>query len=223
MHLNREVKLIEWLHKVTIATMRQLREQFQVSHMTVVRALKKFGYYSSYNHNAAYYVLEDVPEFDELGLWTYRGVGFSRHGNLPNTIVALVEGSPAGLTVRELEERLETKVANLASRLVGVGRLECERCGGHQVVYLASGAEVRRAQLQERQQQLQQRAAGDKSELPEGCSAIEVIEVLRALLVKQDDTAAQLARRLQTSGTHVTAGQVDRIRDHYELKKKRRR
>jgi hypothetical protein len=69
--------------------MKQLRHQFQVSHMTVVRALKKFGYFASYNHNAFYYVLWDVPQFDDWGLWAYRDVRFSRYRTLPATIVAL--------------------------------------------------------------------------------------------------------------------------------------
>jgi len=222
MFTDREQKLINWLHQVKIATMRHLRHQFQISHMTVVRALKKFGYYASYNHNAAYYVLEDVPEFDDWGLWTYRNVGFSRHGNLPQTIIAVVEKASAGLTVRELEERLQSKVGNLVSRLVGEGRLQRERLVGRQVVYLASALEASSAQLQERRQQLQEEAAWGKPELPSGCSATEVIEVLRAIILTRDDNADRLARRFHTGGRRITAGQVRRILDHYGLKKKRR-
>ena len=46
-----EQKIIGWLRKVTVATMKQIRHEFEVSHMTVVRALKEFGYYASYNYN----------------------------------------------------------------------------------------------------------------------------------------------------------------------------
>jgi cobaltochelatase CobN len=49
--------------------MRQMRHQFQVSHMTVFCAWKKHGYHASYNHNAAYYTLADLPQFDDWGLW----------------------------------------------------------------------------------------------------------------------------------------------------------
>ena len=59
--------------------------------MTVIRALKKYGYYTSYNRNAGYYVLHDVPEFNEWGLWTYRDIRFSKYGTLTQTIVALCE------------------------------------------------------------------------------------------------------------------------------------
>jgi hypothetical protein len=219
---DREQKVVNWLHKVKVATMRHLRHQFQVSHMTVVRALKKFGYYASYNHNAAYYVLKDVPEFDDWGLWAYRNIRFSYYRSLPETIVAVVEKAPAGLTVRELEQRLQTKVGNLVSRLVGEGRVQRERLVGRQVVYLASSPEVRSPQLRQRQQELQEQAARGKAELPTGCSATEVIEVLRAMIVTRDDNPERLARGLQTGGTRITAGQVRRVLDHYALEKKRR-
>lgn len=78
MFTDREQKLINWLRKRKIATMRQLRHQFQVSHMTVFRALKKHGYHTSYNHNAAFYTPADIPQFDDWGLWAYRDVRFSR-------------------------------------------------------------------------------------------------------------------------------------------------
>ena len=106
----KEQKLVDWLRTRKVATMRHLKHQFQVSHMTVFRAFKKQGYHTSYNRNAAYYTLADVPEFDEWGLWAYRDVRFSRFGSLPDTLVGLVEQAPAGLTCDELEDRLQTQV-----------------------------------------------------------------------------------------------------------------
>jgi hypothetical protein len=75
---DREQKLVNWLWKRKTATMRQMRRQFQVSPMTVFRALKKHGYHTRYNHNAAYYTLADTPQFDDWGLRAYRNVRFSR-------------------------------------------------------------------------------------------------------------------------------------------------
>ena len=114
----KEQKLVNWLRRRKVASMRHLQHQFRVSHMTVFRALKKYGYHTSYNHNARFYTLADTPQFDEWGLWAHRDIRFSHAGSLPETLVALVTQSPAGRTVGELEERLQTHVANLLSRLV---------------------------------------------------------------------------------------------------------
>jgi hypothetical protein len=216
-----EQKVIDWLRKSTVATMDQIRKQLRISHMTVVRALKEFGYFASYNHNAAYYVLRDVPDFDDWGLWAYRDIRFSRYRTLPATIISVVERSPAGLTVRELEERLQTHAANVVSRLASKRQVQHERLVGRHTVYLASDLQVRAKQLEQRKRQLQQEAAREAAELPSGCSAFDVIEVLRTVILSRDKDPDRLARRLQAGGAHITAGQVRRALDRYAVEKKR--
>jgi hypothetical protein len=216
----RHEKLIRWLRKRKVATMAQLRHQFQLSHMTVVRALSKHGYYTSYNRNAAYYTLCDVPQFDDWGLWSYRQIGFSRYGTLTQTIVALVEKAPAGLTVRELEERLQTKTANLLCRLVHDGRIGQQALRGRQQVYLARASKQADRQYQQRRHPLPQPAPLGAG-LPEGCSAAEVIAVLRQMILSPSDRPDQLARKVQRRGVRVTAGRVRQVIDHYVLEKKR--
>jgi hypothetical protein len=186
--------------------------------MTVFRALKKYGYYTSYNYNAGYYTLRDVPQFDEEGLWSHRDIRFSRHGHLPDTLVALVEQAAAGRTVSELETRLQTPVANLLSRLVHDGRLQSVTLRGRQVVYVARPSEAADRQRQLRQAQLPPAAAGG---LPPGCSAREVIAVLRQMILTPDDGPEQWARQLQAASPPLTAGQVVQVLDHYGLEKKR--
>jgi hypothetical protein len=217
---DREQKVINWLKKRTVATMRQLRHQFQLSHMTVIRALKKEGYYTSYNHNASYYVLQERPAFNEWGLWAYRNIRFSRHGTLTQTIVALVESAPAGLTVAELEERLEVKVGNLASRLVHDGIVQREILPGRQAVYLAHDDETASTQYEKRGKLIVPQPRGSAL-LPEDCSPTEVIEILRQMVITRDASPPQLVRQLKNRDVHITAGQVRRVIEHYALEKKR--
>jgi hypothetical protein len=221
MFTEKEQKLVNWVRTRKVATMRHLQHQFQVSHMTVFRALKKQGYHTSYNRNAAYYTLADVPEFDDWGLWAYRDVRFSRFGPLPRTLVALVEQAPAGLTCGELEERLQTPVANLLCRLVQHGRLQRQRLQGRQVVYLACEPPHGRQQFEQRQQQLLALAEATQPGLPAGCSAPLVIDVLRQMILAPEENPESWAQQLQAQGRPVTARQVCRVRDHYRLEKKR--
>lgn len=219
---DREQKLVHWLRTRKVATKRHLQHQFQVCHMTVFRALKKVGYHTSYNHNAAYYTLAGVPEFDDWGLWAYRNVRFSRAGTLLETLVALVSRAPAGLTVGELEERLQTPVANLLSRLVQHGQLQRQVLRGRQVVYLSPAAEPGRRQWEQRQQDLRAVAVRAAQGLPAGCSALRVIDVLRQMILAPDEGPEPWARQLQAQGRQVTAGQVRQVQEHYGLEKKRR-
>lgn len=216
----REQKLVNWLRKAKVATMPLLLQQFQLSRMTVFRTLKKYGYFASYNHNAAYYALHDVPQFDEWGLWAYRDVRFSRHRTLLHTIVALVEQSPTGMTVAELEQRLQTEVANLLSRLVRDGRLTQQPIDGRRAVYLSGVAPHARRQYQHRQQEMS-RASSRQPGFPEGCSPVQIIEILGQMIRSPGSDPDQLAGQLQRRGLAVTARQVRRVREHYALEKKR--
>jgi hypothetical protein len=217
----REKKLVNWLRQRKVATQRQLQHQFQVCHMTVFRALKKHGYYTSYNHNGAYYTLADVPQFDEWGLWVWRDVRFSRAGTLLETLRALVTQAPAGLTVGQLQQRLQTRVANLLSRLVQQGRLARQVLPGRQVVYLSPVAEQSRQQWEQRQQTCRAATVATASGLPAGCPAALVIAVLRQMIMVSDQGPEQWARQLQAQGRPVTAGQVRQVQEHYGLEKKR--
>lgn len=215
-------KLVKWMKKRKVATMKAMRHQFQLSHMTVFRILKEYGYYTSYNYNARYYTLRDVPQFDPLGLWTYRDIRFSCYGTLNETIVAVVKKATAGLTVREVEDCLQTKAANLLCRLVHDGQLQQRPFRGRQLVYLAAETKQADQQFQIRQQALQQPTVPQR-DLPQGCSSSEVIEILRQMILSPQADPDQLARELRGRDVQATIRQVRRVIDHYALEKKRHR
>ncbi len=216
---DRQQKFVNWLKNRKVATMKLMRHQFQLSQITLVRYLKKYGYLTSYNHNAAYYTLYDVPQFDEWGLWTYRDVRFSKFGTLADTIVALVQNADAGMTTTEVEHRLQTKVANLLGRL-SQQRLARQVLSGRQVVYLAAQPAQARRQFQQRQNRLAEAAAADEL-LPSGLTAGQVIPILRQMVLAPEAQPEPLARQLARRGVAVTAGQVRQVIEHYALEKKR--
>jgi len=221
MAIERHQKLIAWMKARKVARMKSLRHQFQISHMTVFRILSDYGYHTSYNCNAAYYTLHDIPQFDSAGLWAYRAIRFSRHGTLSDTIVALVENAVAGQTVRELEDRLQTKAANLLCRLVHDGQLTQRTLQGRFVVYLVADPKRADQQFQQRQQ-LPQQVPIPRRSLPEGCSTALVIAILRAMVLAPKARPEQLAQQLNAQGVRVAASQVSRVIEHYALEKKRR-
>jgi hypothetical protein len=83
--------------------------------VTVFRKLKKLAYRTSYSHRGAYYTLNEIALFNDLGLWSFRSVWFSRYGTLVKTCEAFVTGSEAGYFAEELDNVLhvETKAALL--------------------------------------------------------------------------------------------------------------
>lgn len=220
-----ETGVVEHLRQWRIGTKKELCESLGVSHMTVVRALKKYGSFTSYNHNSAFYTLAEVPSFDADGLWLYREVGFSRRRTLEATLEHLVEGSPAGFTVAELEERLLAKVGNLLCRLCRKKRLSCFRLGRY-AVYVARDRERREGQEAARRRLVE--AAREKAlpeglptlGLPEGFDALTVTRILVRMIQAPQASVASHSKTLQAQGLSVTAERVREVMAHYGLLKK---
>ena len=59
------------------------------SRTTVFRTLSEIGYRTSYSHAGRYYTLDEIPRFDEDGLWVHGEALFSKYRTLRATIVEI--------------------------------------------------------------------------------------------------------------------------------------
>ncbi len=105
-----------------ILTLAEVADLIDGSIHTARRRLSEWGVLNSYNQNGRYYALPDVPEFDGNGLWQQRGVFFSQYGNLKQTVIALVQRSPAGLDAGDLRSLVGLDPRSFLS---GRGRCSC--------------------------------------------------------------------------------------------------
>jgi hypothetical protein len=222
----KEDSVVKRLRSRRVLDMKTLCEKLDVSHMTVVRALKKYGYHSSINHNGAFYTLHDIPSFDNDGLWTYRNICFSSHRTLDKTLMALVQNATAGLSVAELQQRLNTKVGNLLSRLCQKKQLS--RCfRGREAVYLAADPQQQqrqRSQFDLRQQEIQTTTPSsdtDSASFPPRCDVVLVLEVLIQIIKTPKADSAELAKAIRERGVKINQTQVKRVIDFYAIQKKR--
>lgn len=102
-----------------IVTMPEMMERLgtQVRH-TVIRKLKSIEPITSYSHKGAYYTLASVADFDQRGFWSFNHVQFSRHGNLLDTLCALITNSQRGYFLNELESILQVELRNPLLKLI---------------------------------------------------------------------------------------------------------
>ncbi len=139
--------LAKMLRKRKIATMGELMAALGTgSRRTVFRKLRELNYRASYSHRGGYYALDEVAEFDELGLWSHRDVRFSVHGTLLSTGAALVEAADSGYFADELDNLLHVGTKDALRKLVKDARLSRERLAG-QYLYCAADAGRMRQQL----------------------------------------------------------------------------
>lgn len=159
-----------WLLAHKVATLPELKQALgtHVS-MTVFRKLRELGYQSSYSHRGQYYTLDEIARFDEQGLWSHRGIWFSRYGSLLNSAEAFVQVSPAGYFSRDLEALLHVSVKEALLELVSQGRLTREPLP-QRFLYCSSEPAVRKQQLLERRMLQAQPTWAGGAPVPEAVS-----------------------------------------------------
>jgi len=139
------------LLKKKIATMLELKAALNTEvDLTVFRKLREISYHSSYSHRGKYYTLDEIARFDEMGLWSFRAVWFSKHGTLLRTCEALVADSEAGFAANELENVLHVGAHDALRKLAANGRIYREKACGR-FVHLSVDSAVRKEQLRVRQ------------------------------------------------------------------------
>ena len=152
-------RLANLLRDQKVATMPQLKSALGTSiTFTVLRKLAPLGYRSSYSHGGTYYTLDSIAQYNELGLWSYRDIHFSRHGTLLNTAATLVTNAPAGYFTHELDALVQVATKDALRHLIRRDRLDRRKLTGR---YLYCAQERQRRQEQWAARQAQQRPADD--------------------------------------------------------------
>lgn len=132
-YLNKKVLMTFYKKKVT--TIKELKELMQCSVRTIYTRLRAWKAISSYNMNSRYYTLADIAKFDSNGLWHYKGVYFSRHGNLKQTLVYLVNNSEQGLTAKSIGRLLGLDTRSFLFNCKDMPGLHREKIKGRYVYF----------------------------------------------------------------------------------------
>ena len=187
-------RLIEWLEKERIMTLDRIAEVLgRPSRITVFRKLAQIGGRSSYSHSGRYQTLDKIAEYDQNGLWSLRGVRFSRHGTLLETIVYLVEHSNEGYYASELQSLLQIRVHNALAHLYAAKQLERQQ-QANQYLYVSptEGGD----QLKNRYEAIQ--PADDEREVPGIEMTDELTESMRRLLSALNEKQRRLYLGLES-------------------------
>jgi len=176
-----------------VVTLAELALHLNCSRRTVQRRLADWQAVRSYNRNGSCYTLPDIPKFDANGLWSYRGVYFSKFGSLPETFVHLVAQSEAGLTASEAGELLGLRPSSFLWSLRDHQAVRREKHDGR---YLYLSSDPARCEAQRRQRE-HMRVAG---RLPTDSEAVAIlIERIKDPSLSDDE----LSRRLEKQKVFV--------------------
>ncbi len=143
--------LVDFLRREKIASIAQLKKALGTSaNATVFRKLKELSLRTSYSHRGSYYTLDETADFDDMGLWSFREVWFSRHGTLLSTAQECINESVAGYFADELEQALHVEVRAAVLKLVREERITRQKVVG-KYLYCATDSTLRKRQMTARQ------------------------------------------------------------------------
>lgn len=186
-----------YLASEKIATFSELKALLDAcGTMTVFRTLKALGYLTSYSHRGKYHTLPDIADFDEDGLWSWRGVWFSRYGSLRETLRHFVQEAERGCAAGELEPLLHVEVTHPLLALCRSRQIRREKVEGV-YVYVSSDKEKRRAQLLLRRQSVAALQLGVGAPAPESLPELKAAILLFVSLL--DEKQRRLFAGLESS------------------------
>jgi len=202
--------LISLFAKTPCWMIKPLAAKMQYSIPSVRRFLAETGYYSSFTHNGGWYTLRSIPQFGRNGLWFYRDIGFSRAGTLTKTLVALISGSPAGMSAEMLGETLRCRCHGVLVNLWRKGAIMREKVGRCQVYFAAD--------LHKSASQRQVLAARHPPK--ESFSAEMAVLILAEFIRSPDSSFEQLAEKIsRIKNVTVNPQQIEVLFDQHGLKK----
>ena len=142
--------LIDLFHRQTVASLPEVMAALGTrARRTAFRKLKELPYRTSYSHRGGYYTLEELIDFDQHGLWSFRAVRFSAAGTLLATTAALVSDAPAGQFSEELDNLLHVGTQDVLRKLVQQRKLTRQKVAG-QFLYCTADRTRKAQQLSAR-------------------------------------------------------------------------
>ncbi len=209
---NVENSIIQQLINKKVFTVAFLVQLMSCSVRTALARLKQWQAYTSYNCNAKYHALPQIPRFDQNGIWHYEGILFSKHGNLTQTVTHLVCNSDRGLSLQEIGTALGIPTAPVATHIRSITALRRHRVG-RKIVYFSNDDAIYLTQRAQREQQ----AAASVTQLSHDVNAVCI---LVDRIKYPDSTPEQCADRLLASCPGITVETVRTLLQRYGLLKK---
>jgi hypothetical protein len=143
-----EEEVVTFFKKQRVVTWKQLTSHFDITRPALQKKLKRNPHLTSLNHNRRYLALKQfIGETDQYGIWRYRGIVLSIHGNTPKTLSHLIHASNCGLSTKQLEQITSVMCRGILLKLLKQGEVTRIK-EGFDYIYLSSEPEVRKSQLE---------------------------------------------------------------------------
>ena len=127
-----------------------------------------------------YYTLLKLAEFDESGLWDYKGIRFFKDGGLQELIISQINSSGKGYTSEELSTKLGTRVTNQL-RLLTKRKLLSRKKYSDFHVYFSINENIQKKQILLREKDIKLPSIDEETQTSDEKKTIEILlEIIKS-------------------------------------------
>lgn len=162
--------------------------------------------------NGRYYTLPHIPGFDSNGLWNYKDIRFSKHGNLNQTILALINASSCGLHAEAIGELIDYAPHSLLKKLYAKSAVRREKLHGRYVYFSIESP------LYKTQRSNYESLPTQYNEQDMPCAA--AVRVLIEKIKSPRARPGKLAAILRSDNIKISELQIQRFFDKHGIEKK---
>ena len=209
-------ELIDIFMKYIVISMDDLIKHTKVTKVTIQRRLKEIGYITSYNHNGMYYTLLKLAEFDESGLWEYKGIRFFKDGGLQELIINQINSSEKGYTSEEINTKLSTRVSNQLRILTRKKLIQRKKYSDF-YVYYSINENIQKRQVSLREKYINLPSSDEETQTTDEKKTIEILlEVIKSPTTEPED----IGKLLREKSLKISDDFIKQVFSKYEIQKK---
>lgn len=209
-------ELVEIFMKYIVMSMDELIKHTNVSKNTIHRRLDEIGYVTSYNHNGIYYTLLKLTEFDESGLWEYKGIRFFKGGGLQELIINQINSSEKGYTSEEISTQLATRVSNQLRILTRKKLIQRKKYSDF-YVYYSINENIWKKQKSLREKVINLRSSDEETQTSD---EKKIIKILLEIIRNPSVSPEKIGELLREDGFKISDSFIKQVFSKYEIQKK---
>ncbi len=185
------------------------------SAITLRRDLKTLRTLTSYTHRGSYVTLPNIPVFNNIGIWVFKGIGFSKFKSSLELIISIIENSKEGITKAEIESLLRIGISKQIQILMEEERLNRVKIGA-QYVYIPNKAA--------RNKKMRLKIVGSRQieeNYEQEVTILDLIAVLKVVLQEGKIEIRLLKRWIHKYSLKIPVAKLENIIMKYKLDEKK--
>lgn len=207
-----EIETLKTIEEKKVVTITELCRLLNCAKRTAQRRLQTWHSHHSCNHNGKFYTLPAVAQFDNNGLWRYKGKLFSKNGSLRDTVIYLVKKSQMGLDASEIGKLLHMPPHSFMSHFRDVAGIKRE-IHENKFVYFSDETDIYRRQSRRREEV----AAEKKSRLPsDGDATLILVDRIK----HPKSSVEECAVRIRQKAMHISVEEIHALFEYHGIEKK---